>query len=130
VDDWDDLPIRLYTGAGHMVAMAWSDFDTLWLSAHKELPFDIGDEVIRWGPHHQHHTHLNRALGQRMVGVWLGQYEVRPPNLAAGLWTRVRIDLEQGALEIFNALDENGYAYRDVIPSGVWVDVFAEEGPG
>ncbi|MEM1096443.1 MAG: hypothetical protein AAGJ10_17730 [Bacteroidota bacterium] len=124
--DWDDLPIRLYLRSGRTISMAWSAFDTLWLSADQQLPFDIGITNVRWVEGRD--IALTRAMGQRIASVWVGQSGYRP-DLAAGLWRRVLIVLENGALEVFNALDEKGYAYHEVKPAGVWVDVFTGEPP-
>ena len=31
-DQWPDLPIRLYTDAGDVIAISWSRIDALWIS--------------------------------------------------------------------------------------------------
>ena len=37
------------------------------------------------------------------------------------IWTRLVIELDEGWLEVFNALDENDYAYHEDRPAGVFI---------
>ena len=47
--------------------------------------------------------------------IWEGN-----PNSAAW-WARLLLEFDRGWLEVFNALDENGYAGHATRPDGEWV---------
>jgi hypothetical protein len=51
----------------------------------------------------------------------LGQGEMSVEGKAFEIGTRLVIELEEGWLEVFNALDENGYAYHEDRPVGVFI---------
>ncbi len=37
------------------------------------------------------------------------------------IWTRLLIECDDGWLEIFNALDENDYAFHTMMPAGTFL---------
>lgn len=53
---------------------------------------------------------------------WWG--DMRIENREIEIWTRLVIDFVDCWLEVFNALDENGYHLHDEIPSGEFVNCF------
>jgi len=53
--------------------------------------------------------------------VMLGRGEMSIGGKAVEIWTRLVIGLDEGWLEVFNALDENGYAFHVERPAGVFI---------
>lgn len=51
----------------------------------------------------------------------LGQGEMSIEGKPIEIWTRLLIRLDVGWLEIFNALDENGYAFHSERPEGSFI---------
>ncbi|WP_165248079.1 hypothetical protein [Paludisphaera soli] len=114
-----DLPIRLYTGSDRLLAISWSRFDDLWLTDDSSLPFPIGDSTIRWVSNGV--EGINAAVGASIGSVMLGKGEMSIGGNPVEIWTRLVIGLDQGWLEVFNALDENGYAFHADRPAGVFI---------
>ncbi|MCG8708386.1 hypothetical protein JHU04_001597 [Brenneria sp. 4F2] len=113
-EPWNDLPIRLRFDNGGVVAVAWSAFDSLWLANDSSLPFDIYDSHIRWTENSL--TELNPLLGGVILSVSLGQIIFTMENKNIPLDARLLINTDRGVLDIFNALDENGYAFLPSLP--------------
>ena len=118
-DHWPDLPIRLYTDAGDVIAISWSGIDALWIARDLSLPFSIDGSTIRWVSNSI--DRINPAVGTSIRSVMLGQGEMSIEGKEVEIWTRLLIELDKGWLEIFNALDENGYDFHNEKPSGNFV---------
>jgi hypothetical protein len=118
-DQWPDLPIRLYTDTGDVIAISWSGFDDLWIASDLSLPFSIDGSTTRWVSNSI--DRINSAIGTSIRSVKLGQGELSIEGKEVEVWTRVLIELDRGWLEIFNALDENGYDFHAEKPSGNFV---------
>ena len=116
---WPDLPIRLYNESGRVVAISWSRFDDLWLADDLSLPFPIGDSTVRWVVNGL--EEINSAVGTTIRSVMLGRGEMSIEGTEIEIWTRLVIELDRGWFEVFNALDENGYAFHAEQPSGEFV---------
>lgn len=116
---WPDLPIRLYTGSDRLLAISWSRFDDLWLADDLSLPFPVEDSTIRWISNGI--EGINAAVGASIESVMLGRGEMSIGGKAVEIWTRLVIGLDEGWLEVFNVLDENGYAFHDERPAGVFI---------
>lgn len=116
---WPDLPIRLYVGSDRIVAVSWSRFDDLWLADGLSLPFSIGESVVRWVVNGL--EEINAAVGASIQSVMLGRGEMTIGRKEVEIWTRLVIELDRGWLEVFNALDENGYAFHTERPDGIFV---------
>ena len=116
---WPDLPIRLYTGPDRLLAISWSRFDDLWLADDSSLPFPIGDSTIRWVSNGV--EGINAAVVASIESVMLGKGEMSIGGNPVEIWTRLVIGLDEGWLEVFNALDENGYAFHADRPAGVFI---------
>lgn len=116
---WPDLPIRLCVGSDRIVTVSWSRFDGLWLADGPSLPFLIGDAVVRWVINGL--EEINAAVGASIKSVMLGRGEMSIGGQEVEIWTRLVIELDRGWLEVFNALDENGYAFRTERPVGIFV---------
>jgi hypothetical protein len=119
---WPDLPIRLYTGSNRLLAISWSRFDDLWLAEDSSIPFSIEDATIRWV--NNGIEGINATVGASIRSVMLGRGEMSIEGKAVEIWTRLVIGLDEGWLEVFNALDENGYAFHDERPAGVFIPCF------
>ncbi|WP_157968087.1 hypothetical protein [Edaphovirga cremea] len=113
-EPWNDLPIRLEFNNGQIIAVAWSKFDDLWLSNDQSLPFDIYDSEVRWIENA--FDDLNRLIGGVILSVSLGQDYLVWEGQEIPLDTHLIIETDQGVMDIFNALDENGYAYLPTRP--------------
>jgi hypothetical protein len=116
---WPDLPIRFFTGSGGLLAISWSRFDDLWLASDLSLPFSIEDLTVRWVINGL--EEINPALGASIQSVMLGRGEMSIEGTEVEIWTRLVIELDNGWLEVFDALDENGYAFHSERPAGVFV---------
>jgi len=117
---WPDLPIRIYTDSHLLVSVAWSKFDDLWLANDDSLPFDVEDARTRWVENKI--ADINGCLGRTIRGVMLGRGEMSLEKREIEIWTRLIIDLGDRWLEVFNALDENGYELHDSKPTGEFVN--------
>jgi len=115
-DDWPDLPIRVYCNDHKMLSISWSKFDDLWLSNDTSLPFAAEDATTRWKPNGI--DQLNAAIGRKIHGVSLGRGQMSIEGRDIEIWTRLVIDLGGTWLEVFNALDENGYDLHVTMPEG------------
>lgn len=115
-DDWPDLPIRLYCTDQTLLSVSWSRFDDLWLSNDKSLPFAAEDATTRWKSNGI--KKISAAIGRRIQGVSLGCGEMSIESRDIEIWTRLVFDLGRSWLEVFNALDENGYDLHDAEPDG------------
>lgn len=116
---WPDLPIRLHVGSGRVVAVSWSRFDDLWLADGLSLPFSTGNSAVRWVVNGL--EEINTAVGASIKSVMLGRGEMSINGEDVEIWTRLVIELDRGWLEVFNALDENGYAFHTERPVGIFV---------
>jgi hypothetical protein len=118
-DQWPDLPIRLYTHTGDVIAISWSGFDDLWIASDLSLPFSIDGSTTRWVSNSI--DRINPAVGTSIRSVMLGQGEMTIGGKEVEVWTRLLIQLDKGWLEIFNALDENGYDFQIEQPPGDFI---------
>ena len=116
---WPDLPIRLEWGSGSLIAISWSKFDDLWIAADEALPFPVEGSTVRWV--RNGFDNLNGLVGARILSVWLGRDEMSIGEKEFEIWTRLLIETDRGWLEVFNALDENGYDCHRDRPSGTFL---------
>lgn len=115
---WHDVPIRLFTDAGDTVSIAWSKCDELWIANDLSLPFPLIGHTVRWVENGI--DPINPALGAPIQSVILGQGDFSVEGNPIENWTRLVIQVGDGWLEVFNAGDENGYAYHCSKPSGAF----------
>jgi len=113
---WPDLPIRLHFDTGEAVSVSWSKFDDLWVEEGTPLPAWSEGSTVRWV--RDGHDGLNQALGGVIRSVSLGRGEMSVEGRDIEIWTRLLIEADAGWLEVFNALDENGYAFHALMPAG------------
>jgi hypothetical protein len=118
-DAWPDLPIRLELSSGYLIAISWSKFDDLWIATDDSLPFSVEGSTVRWV--HNALDKLNDAVGAPIRSVMLGRGEMSAKGKEVEIWTRLLIETDEGWLEIFNALDENGYDLHLEKPDGTFV---------
>jgi hypothetical protein len=114
-----DLPIRFFTGSGGLLAISWSPIEDLWLASDLSLPFSFEDSTVRWVVNGL--EEINPALGASIQSVMLGGGEMSIGRKEVEIWTRLVIELDNGWLELFDALDEKGYAFHSERPAGVFV---------
>jgi len=116
---WADLPLRLYCSGGAMVSIAWSKFDDLWLSNDDSTHFQPDPKSTRWVDGVP--SELAWAVGGTVVGASLGRGEMSLEGHDVEIWTRLIVNLGDRWLEVYNALDENGYSLHDSEPAGEFV---------
>ena len=114
--DWPDLPIRVYCNNEQMLSVSWSRFDDLWLSNDASLPFIAEDATTRWKSNGI--DQITGAIGRTIQGVSLGRGQMSIESREIEIWTRLVFDLGGKWLEVFNALDENGYDLHSAKPDG------------
>jgi hypothetical protein len=116
---WNDLPIRLFAESAEPVSLAWSHFDRLWLETGLALPFSIEGMTVRWAENSI--PSINPFIGAEVNGVKLGRGDASINGCPLEIWTRLLLVFEAGCLEVYNALDENGYAVHSHIPPGEFI---------
>ena len=114
--EWPDLPIRLFTDRGRAVSVCWSRFDDLFIVDGYGLPFDVDPETTRWRTNLP--DKLDSIIGKKICGTMIGRGEMSIEGKDIPIWTRLVMNLDGTWLEIFNALDENGYEIHDSKPDG------------
>jgi hypothetical protein len=118
-DPWNDLPIRLFVGEGDPTAVAWSHFSRLWIERGTALPFSTEGSEVRWVENVI--PALGQLIGSELRSVLLGRGQMSIEGHEIEIWTRLLLVFEAGWLEIFNALDENGYAFHSEQPIGEFI---------
>ena len=113
---WPDLPIRLQWGSRGMTSVSWSKFDDLWISTDPSLPVPIDGSTVRWVSDSS--ESVDRVVGGVLRSVALGRGEMSVEGRDIEVWTRLVLQTDKGWLEVFNALDENGYEYHAEHPRG------------
>lgn len=105
--EWNDLPVFLSVGSSEL-SISWQKFDELAIEAGRVLPFSLCGSTVRWID--SGNIHLDAAIGRTVESVSLAQGEMTLGGSEIEIWTRLLIHLTgSGSLEIFNALDENGF---------------------
>lgn len=99
--------------------MSWSRFDDLWISTDHSLPFDTAGSTVRWVGSSL--DAVNPAVGATLLSVALGQGEMSVAGRRVSIWSRLALHTDRGWLEIFDALDENGYEFHAERPPGTFV---------
>ena len=74
---------------------------------------------MRWV--HNSIDRLNALIGSTILSVMLGRGEMTLEGRDLEIWTRLLIETDKGWLEVFNALDENGYDFHRHKPEGIFV---------
>ena len=64
---------------------------------------------------------INGAVGTCIGAVMIGRGQMSVEGRDIEIWTRLLIELGNGWLEIFNALDENGYDFHTQRPTGNFI---------
>ncbi len=118
-DAWPDLPIRLELDSGQVISVSWSKFDDLWIATDTLLPFAADGTTFRWVRNSI--ENLSPVVGGAIRSVMLGQGEMSIEGREIEIWTRLVIETDQGWLEVYNALDENGYDLHNDRPEGNFV---------
>jgi hypothetical protein len=117
-DAWPDLPIRLYS-ARAVVSIAWWEFDDLWITNDESNPFSMEGSVVRRVENAI--DILKPAIGGRFNAVLIGRGEMSVEGRDIEIWTRIVIQIGDHWIEIFNALDENGFDFHLKLPAGEFV---------
>jgi hypothetical protein len=115
---WRDLPIRMY-GAGELVSISWWNLDDLWLANDATSPFPAEGLDVRWIENAN--DEWKTVLGDRFNAVLIGRGEMSIEETDVEIWTRLVIQVGEHWIEIFNALDENGFDFHSHMPDGEFV---------
>jgi hypothetical protein len=116
-DRWDDLPVRLFFGRSDIVSVAWTKFDDLLVTPDDSIPDWYSESThIRWVD--DQIPQLNECVGKVLRNVRIGRGEMGIGGVDIEVWNRLMLDLDGVWFEIFNALDENGYAHHIQSPDG------------
>lgn len=132
---WPEFPIRLEWDSGRFVAVSWSKFDDSWIAVdssvswatvadpwiatHSSSPFSINGMTARWVREASNSVDL--FVGAVLLSVALGRGQMSVAGREIEVWTRVLLETDRGWLEIFDALDENGYEFHAEPPTGALV---------
>jgi hypothetical protein len=116
---WPDLPIRVFTATSGLISISWSRFDDLWLSTDLSIPFEPEDTSVRWVVNAI--DVISPAIGGTIEAIHLGRGQMSIEGTDVEIWTRIVIETDKGWIEVFNALDENGYDFHSAMPSGEFV---------
>lgn len=116
---WPDLPIRLQTDTHKLIAIAWSEFDDLWIATDTSLPFPIDGATVRWVKNAIERT--KGAVGNVIGAVEIGRGQMSVEDREVEIWTRLLIEVGGDWLEIVNAFDENGYDFHSGRPAGTFI---------
>jgi len=108
---WHDLPIFL-SFDNDLLAISWTQLNELAISSHRVLPFNVAGFTLAWAE--EGFEPLDKIFGTTIISVSLGKGEFSLEGNDIEIWTRLFIGLNNGkTLEIFNALDENGYCLHE-----------------
>jgi hypothetical protein len=114
---WPGLPIRLEWGPLRLTAVSWSRFNDLWIATDASLPIAVDGSTVRWVRNAC--GSVDRVVGGELLSVALGRGEMSIGSRDVEVWTRLLLQTDRGWLEIFNALDENGYDHHADHPRGL-----------
>lgn len=122
-EPWNDLPIRLHIGPGAPVCVAWSKTAELWIGEGDALPFPATGEGVQYRWVANAMPDLEPLLGGVMRAAHLDLCELiwGGDTGGTGWLARLLLEFDHGWFEVFNALDENGYAVHAARPDGEWV---------
>jgi hypothetical protein len=122
----------LHTDRQKVIAIAWSSFDDLWIATDSSLPFPIEGSTVRWV--RSSIGKINGALGKPIRSVMIGRGQMSVEGRDVEIWTRLLVEVGSAWLEVFNALDENGYDFHLRRPAGIFIPCVekaaAPDGPG
>lgn len=105
--EWNDLPVFLSIGSREL-SISWQKFDELAVEAGRVLPFSVCGSTLRWID--SGNIHLDAVIGHTIESVSLAQELIFGGH---AMWTRLLVHFEGGgSLEVFNALDENGFEFH------------------
>ncbi|MCG8457670.1 MAG: hypothetical protein MI919_15450 [Holophagales bacterium] len=110
---WDDLPIRLFFESGSCASVSWTGLNELWVTSEPTVPAWLEDSSdVGWVDGGV--ADVDTFVAERLLAVGLGRGEFVLDGRDIEIWTRLLLTFESGHLEIYNALDENGYeSYED-----------------
>jgi len=120
---WPDLPIRLFTDNQQLLSIAWSRFEDLWIATDLSLPFSVEGSTVRWVRNSI--AKLDPVIGKPIGSVMIGRGQMSLGDREIEIWTRLLIEVGNSWMEIFNALDENGYDFHLQPPEGTFLPCIA-----
>jgi hypothetical protein len=83
------------------------------------LPFPTDDATVRWVQDGV--ARIQPAVGTLISAVLIGRGQMSIEGRELEIWTRLLIECDGCWLEIFNALDENGYDFHTTMPTGTFL---------
>lgn len=119
-DNWEDFrehSVRLYFDGEFAATLAWDKFDELCISPDTKIASCYRNTLtIRWLKNTV--TGIERLIDRQLKTVELGKGSMSFGENEFDIWIRILLGFETGYFEIYNALDENGYAVHTVHPDG------------
>jgi hypothetical protein len=112
--DWNEQPISLKFSEDRIISVSWSKFDEIWMASEKTLSHRNCSMEFRWVTNSN--SLLLPIIGQQLSSAWLGQGEMSMGGSRLEIWTRLLLEFDDNWLEIFNAMDENGYDLHESKP--------------
>ena len=106
---WKDLPVILTFESGASLSIWWRKFDDLGIEEGRVLPFSLSGATVRWVS--EGSPELDKAVGYSVESVALANDEMIVTRVIE-IWIHLCLRLSNGGmLDIYNALDENGFAF-------------------
>lgn len=106
---WRDLPVVLTFESGASLSISWSKFDDLGIEKGRVLPFSLSGCTVRWVS--EGTPDLDNGVGYAVESIALASGEMSTGRTVE-IWTHLYLRLSNGgALDIYNALDENGFSF-------------------
>ncbi len=113
---WNDLPIVL-SFDNELLSISWTHLNELGISPYRALPFNVSGSTLKW--EEEGFEPLDKIVGTTILSASLGKGEFSLEGNDIEIWTKLFIVFSNGkTLEIFNALDENGYFLHEKEISG------------
>jgi hypothetical protein len=117
---WLGLPLYLVFEGGAVVSICWSKFDDLCVLPGRYQPHSLVGYEVRWVG--EGLAVLDDLLGRALQGVWLGAGQMAFGANEVPIWSRLIMELAEGSpIEIFNALDENGFERSKADDRTAWL---------
>lgn len=108
--EWMDVPLFLNVN-NEVISISWQKFNELGIQSGRVLPFSLSSNTVRWK--FEGVKEIEKSIGQIVSSVSIGRGDMELAGNDCEIWTRLLIEFESGdTLEVFNALDENGFVFH------------------
>ncbi len=118
---WDDLPIRMYFD-NILTSVSWTNYNELRVRNDQSNPEWLNHDPgmkVRWVESGVDKIEI--FINKKLDSVHLGRGQMSMEGRNIEIWTRLLLVFNNGCLEIYNKLDENGYETHDRMPIGEFI---------